>query len=596
MGSPDGRVWIVLNGEMYNYREERARLAGHGVRFRSMSDTEVVLALYLSHGDEFVHHLRGMFAVAVYDGRGGPGRERLVLARDHFGIKPLLYTRAGGGLVFASELKALLAGGAVQSALDPVALWQLLALGTVCQPRTLLGQVRALPPAHRLVCEGGRVREERYWSLATDRVSGLRELPYPEQVARVQAVLAESVQAQLVADVPVGAFLSGGIDSALTVALMAQAHGGALRTFSVGFDASGEAPDETDDAAVVARHLGTDHRRVQVTGADVRENIAHLASALDQPSVDGVNTYFVSRATAGAVKVALSGTGGDDVFAGYPWFQAAQGYQELQRRAPLAGAVRTLLARVARHRGWERLPHGRLARWLQAARQIDFLGTYRAQYQIFGEAGAWRCLAPGLRREVKAAAGVLAPFDGADELPGGSGIDRATALCLRGYTQNQLLRDVDAMSMAHSLEVRVPFLDPIVADTALSLPDEARFGAPDAAAPPTSYRGAGVKRVLMDIGRPLLPAGFDRRTKRGFTLPFGTWMAGPLRDVMHDALSPQSVRRRGLLDPAAVADVLQRFEQGRASWVQPWVLMMLELWFRHVVEASLASASRSRLP
>jgi asparagine synthase (glutamine-hydrolysing) len=191
---------------------------------------------------------------------------------------------------------------------------------------------------------------------------------------------------------------------------------------------------------------------------------------------------------------------------------------------------------------------------------------------------------------------VPAPFDGADELPSGSGIDRATALCLRGCTQNQLLRDVDAMSMAHSLEGRVPFLDPIVADTALSLPDEARLDAPDAAVPPTSYRGAGVKRILMDIGRPLLPAGFDRRTKRGFTLPFATWMAGPLREVMHDALSPQSVRRRGLLDPAAVADVLQRFEQGRADWVQPWLLMMLELWFRHVMEPSHASADRSRLP
>src|SRR2546421_283897 len=226
MQTPDGLISVVYNGELYNFREERRLLEARGQTFRSTSDTEVVLRMYEHHGDDFLKRMRGMFALAVYDRRGGPGRERLLLARDQMGIKPLLYARAGERLVFASEIKALLASGLVRADVDPVSLRLLLTYGSVYQPRTILSGVRMLLPAHRLVVESGRERVERYWSLGLDRREGLRQRPYEELVEEVASVLEESVRLQMVSDVPLGAFLSGGLDSSLLVALMARQAGG----------------------------------------------------------------------------------------------------------------------------------------------------------------------------------------------------------------------------------------------------------------------------------------------------------------------------------------------------------------------------------
>jgi asparagine synthase (glutamine-hydrolysing) len=598
MKTDDEGVVLVYNGEFYNFREERQLLEAHGYRFKSSSDTEVLLRMYEHYGDDFLKRIRGMFALAIYDRRRGPGLERLLLARDQMGIKPLIYAHANGRLVFASEIKALVASGLIAPEVDPISLRLLLTYGSVYQPRTILRGVQMLLPAHRMIIEGGRERVERYWSLGLDRLDGLRRRPYEEKVEQMAAVLEESVRLQMVSDVPLGAFLSGGVDSSLLVALMARQVGhGRVKTFSVGFEAEGSDIDETGDAERTAAHIGTHHTRVVVRGEDVRDAISHIAWGLDQPTVDGVNSYYVSMAARQAVTVAISGTGGDELFAGYPWF-AMMAFSEMEQRAAPAWKTiaRATLAPALRLSLFNALPPGRVRRRVEQLRSTtDFRTRYVGIYNVFGTEGAARTLAPELRE--RALAGRSAHYDlgVSDELQRGSAIERVTGVCLRGYTTNQLLRDIDAASMAHSLEVRVPYLDPVVADAALSLPDDSKLGVTPESwhAAPRSYRDAGTKRILLDVAKPLLPDGFDTLPKRGFGMPFASWLRGPLHEVMQDALSESQVRTRGLLDPAGVSFARDEFLAGRDDWPRTWLLMMLELWSREVLDRSPESLTRS---
>ncbi len=593
MVSPDEQIAIVYNGELYNFREERSLLEKRGYSFRSTSDTEVVLRMYEHYGDDFLSRMRGMFALAIHDKRRGPGHERLLLARDQMGIKPLLYARVHNRLIFASEIKALLASGLVAPEVDPVALRLLLTHGAIIQPRTILRGVQMLLPAHRLIVESGRAeRVERYWSLGLDRRADLRTRSYEEQVEEVASALEESVRLQMVSDVPLGAFLSGGVDSSLLVAMMArQVSDHRIRTFSVGFEAEGGDIDESDDAERTARFIGTDHSRVVVRGEDVRDRISQIAYGLDQPTVDGVNSYFVSMAARRGVTVAISGTGGDELFAGYPWFGQMALEEMRQQSTPWRSLAKSLLASVARRPVLDSLVpmHGgyRFGHWRD---NTGFLARYYATNPIFEAAWTARLLAQGMRSEAQAGRSPHYDLCPIDELPYGSVLERVTGVCLRGYTTNQLLRDIDAASMSHSLEVRVPYLDPVVADIALSLPDSAKMTAPPDSWSEAlrSYRDAGTKRILLDIGKDLLPAGFDTKPKRGFGMPFGFWLKGPLREVLLETLSEQSVATRGLLDAPAVAAVRDQFLAGAIEWPQPWLLMMIELWAREVLDSSPA--------
>jgi asparagine synthase (glutamine-hydrolysing) len=589
MANADGSLVIVYNGETYNFQKERALLEQKGHRFSSQSDTEVVLRLYEEYGDDFLLRLRGMFALAIYDKRRGPGRERLLLARDQLGIKPLLYSETNGRLIFASEMKALLASGLVERQIDPEALRLLLTFGSVIQPRTMVTGVKMLPPAHRLIFEAGAVRIERYWSLSDNRHPEIKTLPYPEQVALIREALTESVGLQMISDVQVGAFLSGGVDSSILVAMMAQTMGNRVKTFSVGFEAEGADIDESKEAQGTAKFLGTDHTHVLVKGTDVRDRIQHIASALDQPSVDGVNSYFISLAARQGVTVAISGTGGDEIFAGYPWFINMVLHQQRNQMEPYKAIARTLLASVARQPVFDPLLLMRGGERLYEARICDgFLARYATNYQIFGPLGAAKMLSPDLRRLAQTGRSAHYDLMSIDELSGGSAIERVTGLCLRGYTNNQLLRDIDAVSMAHSLEVRVPYLDHLVVDVALSLPDSAKLGDPAQLSKPgpSTYRETGAKRILIDVGRPLLPKDFDLQPKRGFGMPFDTWLRGPLRDILLDTLSERAIQKRGFLDVQEASVIRKDFLEGRLSWAQPWLLMMLELWCREVIERS----------
>ncbi|WP_224983683.1 asparagine synthase (glutamine-hydrolyzing) [Geomonas agri] len=548
MLSHDGNVLIIYNGELYNFKEERTILEGRGHSFRSQSDTEVVLAMYLEYGDAFLSRMRGMFALGIYDKRPGTGRERLLLARDQFGIKPLLYHLANSRLVFASEMKAILASGLVPKNFNPDALPFLLVKGSIPQPLSAITGVTMLPPAHYLVMQNGCCNTKRYWSFGIDRVPGLRGASFQEQVAAVRQRLEESVRLQMVSDVPVGAFLSGGVDSSLMVAMMARLSDHRVKTFSVGFGPEGSAMDETDDARRTAQFVGSDHTRVEIGGSDVRDRISHIAASLDQPTVDGVNSYLVSLAVSRHVKVAISGTGGDELFAGYPWFLNVL-------RAARAG-------------------------------DRDLALRYASEYLIFDLQPALSLLSDETQRNFDADRFMHDTVRLPDELPEADPIERVSVLCLRGYTQNQLLRDIDAASMAHSLEVRVPFLDIPLLDTALSLPLAAKLNPDTDQLDPyaATYRQTGVKRALIEIGRSILPPDMDVQPKRGFGMPFATWLKGPLREVMEDTLSPTAVAGRGLFSVQGVSRVRDEFLAGRGGWPQLWIPMMTELWCRELLD------------
>lgn len=575
MFSEDGLIVIVYNGEVYNFQSERRFLEERGYQFRTSSDTEVVLKLYQEFGEDFLSRLRGIFALAIYDRR--EGRDSLLLARDQFGIKPMLYSETGGGLVFASELKGLLASGKVKRSVDYQSLQQLLSLGSVYQPATLVVGVKSLPAAHFMRVDRNGIVLKRYWAYGLDRVAGLRALPYRDQVERFAEVMRHSVRQQMIADVPVGAFLSGGVDSSLIVALMAKETGGHIKTFSVGFEAGANAADESHEAAEIAQLLETDHSRVEIAARDMVDHLHQFVRGLDQPSVDGLNSYFVSHAAAQHVTVSLSGTGGDELFLGYPWFASVERTIE----QTLAGS-HTRISRLV-----SRLPMGRSVAARMAPQTIDpalFCEIFGRQYHCFGPALAHELLSPvaGQRIKMRSLAEEIADCD---ELQQASWLDRSSVLCLNGYTRNQLLRDIDACSMVHSLEVRVPFLDVDVADFAFSLPTESKLEISEHTFNPyASYTESGVKKIVCDMARSYLPSDFfDNRSKRGFALPYGDWLKGPLSEVLHDCLSRQSVIKAGLFDPDAVERVLRDFHEGHRPWSHPWLLMITELWRREVL-------------
>lgn len=579
----DNEVALVFNGEIYNYRLLRSELETRGRKFVSHSDTEVVLQLYLEHGEEFVSRLKGMFAIAVYDRRGGHGREKLLLARDQFGIKPLVFSRVEDSLVFASEIRSLLASGLVPVRLNPEAVRQLLVRGAVSQPATILSGVEMLMPGHLMTVTAAGVRTEQFWSMATNRRPEISRLPYSDQVAAVRSELERIVAEQLVADVPLGAFLSGGLDSSLLVAMMAARKSDPIRTFSIGFGGEGADLDETADAALVAKYLGTHHSRFEIGEDDVANDLPAFVQALGQPSVDGLNSWFVSGICAADVKVAISGTGGDELFAGYPWFRSMNEFVEgpkVVHRAGVSGLLRKILGGASG----------------QDVDQKDlpdsFVAHFAVQYRHFSPSLAGDLLGQSAQDVLR---GDVEDIGRADTLHDADVLGRTSALCLNSYTLNQLLRDIDGTSMAHSLEVRVPFLDPDLADLALSLPVESRLGPESGSVPNGSYRALGTKRILLDAAAGLLPEELGSRPKRGFSMPLDRWLRGKLRPVLEDTVRSLSSDVAAIIDQISASRTIDRFLKGEAHWGQPWLLMILDLWSRSVADHSSRASADARM-
>lgn len=557
MVSPDGRFTLVFNGAIYNFRELKAELRD-GWDFRTDCDTEVLLAAYARHGAACLPRLRGMFAFAVWDER----ERTLFAARDPLGIKPLYHARLpGGGLALASELNALLASGLVPREIDPASVGEYLAWFSVPAPRTIYTGVANLPPGHALrIDAAGRLATEAWWRLPPHRAPAAAN--YADFIHGLRAQLDDSIRAHRVADVPVGAFLSGGLDSAVIAGLMVRGGATRLKTFSLVFDEADFS--ERDAARETARALGTDHHEEVLTGARLAADLPALLAAYDQPTGDGVNTYYVARAArAGGVTVALSGLGGDELFGGYPSFR------DLPRLDPLLPFWRTLPAAA----------RSRVIRWLQdrpsgrARKLADFLAHARdlhelasLQRRVLPEATRLGLLAPEARDQAQRL-GPLHPRldDFVADLLGADPFQVISAWELRTYMADVLLRDSDVFSMRHSLELRVPFVDPPL--LAWLWPQPAHF----------KHTPAEPKQALGEAVADVLPLAVRRRRKRGFTLPFAVWMRRELRPFLADTFAPASLAACPWLDAAAVQQLWRDFESGRdpRAWSRVWTVAML---------------------
>ena len=555
--------WIVYNGEIYNFRDVRRELKQAGTNFVSHSDTEVLLKAYARWGEQCLAKFRGMFAFALWDAP----RHRLFLARDPMGIKPLYYTQAGSCFLFASEVRSLLGTGLVPSHVDPAGLINYLTFGSAYDPLTLVEGVRALPPGHTLTWEGGILRQSSYWDLVDDPAPPQSLEPFAETekaaAERLQPILEEAVRLQLVSDVPVGVFLSGGIDSSALVSILRR-RGVTASTFSIVFREADFS--EVQHSRAIAAKFHTDHHEINVSEDDVLAAIPDALGAMDLPTMDGINTYFVSRETRRAgVKVALSGLGGDEVFAGYSTFRTVPRMERFARfwnqvpgavRGPLAAAFSALapasdqnrkLAALARDNG--RLLHPYfLSRMLFTAGQRDLL----------------------LRNKDLSAADTAAASQ-RDRLLRAHGLDavnRVSYLESRCYMLNTLLRDADFMSMSQGLEVRVPLIDHRLAKAVLALPGQWKLnGTP--------------KKLLVGALAGSLPDEIVHRPKRGFTLPFEHWMRQELRAEIEPVLGAKRISNGplgGWLDGEQVRRIWQDFLEGTVSWSRPWSLYVLQRW------------------
>jgi asparagine synthase (glutamine-hydrolysing) len=560
LASEDGRVTVVQNGEIYNHAELRRELEPRGHRFRTRSDTEVLAHLYEEEGPGFVARLRGMFALALWDRE----ERRLLLARDRFGIKPLFHAaRPDGGLAFASELTALtrLPGFAREVDLD--ALEAYLAFNAIPAPLCILRGARKLPPGHWLTWQDGRVRVERYARPAPAPAGALRREPEAVLAAELRERLRDSVRAHLVSDVPVGVLLSGGIDSSALTALAALETGDRVRTFSVGFEE--RSFDELGQARLVAERYGTDHHEL-VLRPDAAELLPQLAAALDEPLGDSsaLPTYLVSGLAARHVKVVLSGEGGDELFGGYETYVADLLAARVGRAAPLLRPLAELLPSSDRRVSLDY----KLKRFARAA-ALPPLERHHGWKEIFS---------PDVRHALLGRAGAdpLAIWRARwAETAGAPALARVQDVDLGIYLVDDLLVKTDRMSMAHSLEARVPFLDIAVAELALALPTRAKV------------RGFAKKRLLRRAVAPLVPEPIARGPKRGFSIPAAAWLRGPLVPFAREVLSPARTRAQGLLDPAAVTQVLDAHVSGREDLSrQLWGLMALSLWHERVVEGA----------
>jgi asparagine synthase (glutamine-hydrolysing) len=561
-----GDIVAVFNGEIYDFHERRRELEARGHVVPGTGDTAVIPHLYEEHGADFPAHIGGMFAIALWDRSG----ERLVLARDRVGKKPLHYvTLPNGSLAFASELKALFTLPGIRRELDPAALDAYLALQYVPGVETGVGGIRRLAPGHVLVWENGSFETRAFWEL----VSQPQDLSEEDSLALVRETVTAAVRRRLVSDVPLGALLSGGIDSTVVVGLMAQESSGPLRTFTVGV--ADPRYDEREAARIAARAFGTVHEEL-VVEPDPVELVSRLATFLDEPLGDEaiLPTLLISQVARAHVTVALTGDGGDESFAGYERY-AAMGLAGRLGRIPIAPglAARGLRGLPAGRRDPRSTPF-RAARLLETA-ALPAAGRYGALMEVFPATLRVELYEPAL------AAGLGPPRTAASLLgPPGPGVAGLQLLDARTYLPDDLLVKADRASMATSLELRSPLLDHEVLTLGLSLPDSLKLD------------GRRGKVALRKAFADLIPPELASRGKAGFGIPLGAWFRGPLRELAGDTLLGSRARMRGQLRPATVERVLAEHVSGeRDHGHRLWCLLVLELWQRSWLDATEPAAS-----
>jgi len=553
-------LWLVCNGEIYNYRELRAELQAKGYVFKTGSDSEVLIHLYAAEGDEFVHRLNGMFDFALWDTR----RRRLLIGRDRLGVKPLYVLQDGSRLAFATEAKALLTLPGVHAELDRSVVASYLHLGYVAAPGCIFKGIRKLPPATLLAVENGTVREWRYWRLPTHMDQKLSE---QEWIGRVRAQLEESVRMQMVSDVPIGAFLSGGVDSSAVVGFMAKHSQQPIRTYAIGFS-GGEAEalyNELPYARRVATLFGTQHREI-VVKPDVVDLLPKLLWHMDEPVSDTafITTYLVSQFARQDVKVILSGVGGDELFGGYRRYLGEHYAQQYLR---LPGWLRHTAASIAgrlpadRHSGL--LNAMRLAKGFLATAEMPADDRYRSYLQVLDRQTVSALL---MQPDAAQADPLALAFAGAGNE---DALNRMFAVDAETQLPDDLLMLTDKMSMAVSLECRVPLLDHQLVELAAAMPTAIKV------------RGGRLKHVLKESLGELLPKDILDRKKRGFGTPMGAWLKKELAPLLRRLLAPDVVQSRGLFRQPVVDRLMADHEANRIDGTDALLAMMnLEIWSR----------------
>lgn len=569
----DRSVAVFQNGEIYNFNELRRDLEARGHTFRTNSDTEAIVHLYEEYGDDCVEHLRGMFAIAVWD----QPRRRLLLARDRLGIKPLYYAEEKDRLLFGSELKSLLAAG-MDRTIDRQALHDYLTLTHIPAPQTIFRSARKLEPGHRLIVEDGRIRKERWWQLDLTPASFSSE---GEIIEAVRDAVDDAVRSHLVSDVPLGVFLSGGVDSASLVACMRRHHTGPLKTFSIGFEE--KTFNELDRARIAAQHFETEHHELMVT-PDATALVPELVASFDEPYADSsaIPVLCVARLAREHVTVALSGEGGDEIFAGYKTYSATLLAGWYRRFVP--GPLRKLVPPIV-----DRLPvsHDRVSfdymakRFVRGAEEPT-MASHLAWKAIFDEARKSALYADGgegnestLRLFDAAAAGVpdrdiLAQLLAADTIVG---------------LEGDMLVKADRMTMATSLEGRVPLLDHPLVELAASVPS--RF----------KMKRMTKKYLLRTAMEPWLPHETLHGPKQGFNVPIPSWLTGPLRERVHDTLAPERIRATGLFRPEVVSELVRAHEAKERDCSRDiWTLLMFQSWYDAIGDATQTSTAGEPIP
>ncbi|MDT4966821.1 MAG: hypothetical protein QOJ64_1558 [Acidobacteriota bacterium] len=561
METPDGRYSIIFNGEIYNYLTLRRELLAEGVELTSQTDTEVLLQLYARHGASCLHLLRGMFAFAIRDNQTGA----VFIARDHLGIKPLYFHQTDGLFLFASELRALLASGLVPRHLNRAGLISYLQTGSIASPDTIIEGIRQLSPGNYMTIVPDAIGNLKVKTISYtgEWLSGATSMSGLDRSSAVEALreaLKESVRLHLVSDVPLGPFLSGGIDSSAIVALMSQVTDARPRTFSVVFEE--EKFSEAIHARQVAKKFSTEHHEIHLSEEQLLEMLPAAIAAEDQPTMDGINTFVVSKAVREAgITVALSGLGGDELFAGYPTFRRALRMQSVAR---FPSALRQGVSAVG-SRVWNRTVQQKKMWQLLASDGSPAVAcTVSRQLFAIDEIAP---LLPTNGHKFAAADPDLSWPD--DSLQSDDRINAVSIFELRGYMSNTLLRDTDFMSMAHSLEVRVPFVDAEIVRFVLGLPG--------------AWKLNGDKRqkpLLQDALGDLLPPEVMHRPKMGFTLPFETWMQSRLHDEIEATFNDERQFKSIGLQPDSAREVWRQFlrSPGAVGWSRPWALYVLARW------------------
>jgi asparagine synthase (glutamine-hydrolysing) len=587
-------VAVVFNGEIYNFRQLRKTLEGRGHAFRTNSDTEVIVHAYEQWGEECLREFRGMFAFAVWDARssGASGdaarAARIFIARDRLGIKPLYYSFANGALLFASEVRALIASGCVAPRVAADSLESYLLFGSVAEPCTLVEGVFSLPPGHCVMLAANappsELRPKRYWDFSATALhaEGPRPKTLREAGKRLRPLLEEAVHDHLIADVPLGVFLSSGLDSTALVALASRSKSD-LHTLTVVFPE--QQFSEAKFSRATAKRFKTNHQEILLTPGQVLAQLDEAVSALDQPTMDGMNTYFVSWAAHQAgLKVALSGLGGDEIFGGYSTFTTtprAEFVADVGQWVPLL--LRRLTARLA-----VKIASGDAVRKAAAAWRApgEFPHAYYFTRVLFTPSRVRRLLAPYFESVKHQGNGQGTDFGWRQRMEetarGARRLDSFTAVSyleLQSYMVNTLLRDTDSVSMANSLEVRVPLLDDRLVEFVAQLPKEAK------------YRAGVPKALLVEALLDVLPDTVVGELKRTFTFPWEVWLRGPLGVRLSQDLANLSPPLQPYMNPRAVRGTWQNFVVGQTTWARPWSLYVLNEWVRHHLTGAVTNIS-----